>query len=201
MHRVPCTAMIRTTLLLTSAALLASCAAGRDRAADSDTAAAPPVAQPDRSSIPAEPTLTMSEHGIGPLRIGMSLAEASAALGGALIVPPNADTAACDYVEWRGAPAGVTLMVDAGRLARVDVSLSGVRTANGIGVGDSEEAVQRAYGGRAVVSPHKYEDGYYLAVADPTDTLFALVFETSGGKVTRYRGGRRPQVEYVEGCS
>ena len=32
------------------------------------------------------------------------------------------------------------------------------------------------------------------------DSSFAIVFATSKGRVTRYRAGRRPAVEYVEGC-
>lgn len=193
--------MIRSAFVLMSMALVASCAGNGDRTAHADSGNAAPVAQSDSQGGRTPSALAVTERGIGSLRAGMSLAEASAALGGALVVPANADTAGCDYVEWRGAPAGVKLMIDGGQLARIDVDTAGVRTAAGVGVGDTEAAVQRAYGGRAMVSPHKYEDGHYLTVLDASDTLFALVFETSGGRVTRYRGGRRPQVEYVEGCS
>ena len=87
-----------------------------------------------------------------------------------------------------------------GRVARVDVDSAGTATDAGARVGDAEADVQRAYGGRAVVTPHKYETGHYLTVTDAADSAFALVFETRGGTVTRYRAGRRPQVEYVEGC-
>jgi len=51
------------------------------------------------------------------------------------------------------------------------------------------------------VTPHKYEDGHYLTVNAADDSSFAIVFETSKGRVTRYRAGRRPAVELVEGCS
>jgi hypothetical protein len=37
-------------------------------------------------------------------------------------------------------------------------------------------------------------------VATPSDTALRLVFETEGARVTRFRVGRRPAVEYVEGC-
>jgi len=144
--------------------------------------------------------MTVTERGIGPLRAGMTLSEASAALGGALGAP-SADTAGCRYVQWPGGPPGVRVMVEGGRIARVDVDSAGVRTATGVGIGDTEEQVQRQYGGRAAVSPQKYGEGHYLTVTpNPSDTSYAIVFETSGGKVTRYRAGRRPQVEYVEGC-
>lgn len=92
-------------------------------------------------------------------------------------------------------------MVESGRIARVDVDSAGVRTATGAGVGDSEETIQRSYPGLVTVTPQKYEDGHYLTVTpNPADSTLAIVFETRGGKVTRYRAGSRPQVEYVEGC-
>ena len=57
--------------------------------------------------------------------------------------------------------------------------------------------------GQVKVTPHKYEDGHYLTVT-PTaaaDKQFRIVFETARGRVTRYRAGLMPSVEYVEGCS
>ena len=91
-------------------------------------------------------------------------------------------------------------MIESGRIARVDVDSAGVLTDSGAGIGTDEAEVQRLYGGRAVVTPQKYGPGHYLTVIDQRDTTLAFVFETSGGKVTRYRAGRRPQVSYVEGC-
>lgn len=92
-------------------------------------------------------------------------------------------------------------MVERGRIARVDVDTAGVRTAAGAGIGDTEDDIQRLYRGRVIVTPQKYGEGHYLIVTpNPADSSYAIVFETSGGKVTRYRAGSRPQVEYVEGC-
>ena len=130
----------------------------------------------------------------------MTAREASAALG-ATLTPAVAETAACYLAQWRGAPPGVRVMVEEGHVVRVDVDAAGVRTAAGAGIGDSEDEVQRLYSGHVVVTPHKYEDGHYLTVIpNPADSSHAIVFETGGGKVTRYRAGSRPQVEYVEGC-
>jgi hypothetical protein len=92
-------------------------------------------------------------------------------------------------------------MIAGGLIARVDVDTLPVATSAGARVGDSEARVDSLYPGRVAVRPHKYEDGHYLVVTpDRADTTLAIVFETSGGRVTRYRAGRRPMVEYVEGC-
>ena len=183
----------RRALVLVGVVLSVGCNRAPDRgpAADSSPAA---------TATPG--TITVTERGIGPLRAGMTLSEAAAALGGgALVAPPSADTAGCHFVQWRRSPPGVRVMVEGGRIARVDVDSAGVLTAEGIGIGDTEEQVQRQYGGHAAVSPQKYGEGHYLTVTpNPSDTSYAIVFETNGGKVTRYRAGRRPQVEYVEGC-
>jgi hypothetical protein len=90
-----------------------------------------------------------------------------------------------------------------GTLARVQVDTSTASTAAGVGVGDSEPRVRQVYGARVRTMPHKYTDGHYLVVPRGTgqDSVFRLVFETDGRRVTRLRGGRFPEVEWVEGCS
>ena len=178
---------MRLVLILLAFTLPIGCNRGTDRATPVD------------SALPAA-ALTVTERGIGPLRAGMTLAEASRALGGALIRPAQRDTAACGYAQWRGGPPGVRVMVEGGRVVRVDVDSASIRTAAGAGIGDTEEQLERLYRGHTSVAPHKYEDGHYVTVTDPADTSFAIVFETTGGKVARYRAGLRPQVEYVEGC-
>ena len=147
--------------------------------------------------------LTVTERGIGPIRVGMTVANASAAVDGALDVRKNADQHECDYVRWRGGPKGVEVMVSLGRIARIDVDTTGIATAEGAHVGDIEEDVMALYVGRVSVTPHKYTDGHYLTITpvNPDDTLYRIVFETKNGLITRYRAGRLPQVEYVEGCS
>lgn len=92
-------------------------------------------------------------------------------------------------------------MVEAGRIARVDVDTTGVRTAAGVGVGDTEDQLKRLYRDQLSVTPQKYTEGHYLTVTpNAADSTYAIVFETTDGKVRRFRAGRRPQVEYVEGC-
>ena len=142
----------------------------------------------------------LSEHGIGPVRVGMTVAEAAAALSGATARP---DTQECAYVGLGGLPEGVSLMTERGRIVRVDVDdSSAVATSRGARVGWTEARVLAAYPG-ARVRPHRYEHGHYLVAIPgaPEDTTHRIVFETAAGVVTRFRGGVVPAVEYVEGCS
>jgi hypothetical protein len=70
-------------------------------------------------------------------------------------------------------------------------------------VGDTEAAVLARHAGRIQVTAHPHDgpEGHYLTVRLPGDTLRLLILETDGKRVTSYRVGRRPAVEWVEGCS
>ena len=139
----------------------------------------------------------VTARGLGPVRVGMTVAEASAALGMPLT---GADAAGeCIYVRPSRELAGVMFMVVNGAIARVDVSAGDVATEEGVRVGDSSESVRELYAGRVTASPHKYTDGEYLTIAP--DAQHRIVFEVERQQVTRYRGGRLPEVEWVEGCS
>jgi hypothetical protein len=151
--------------------------------------------------LSASSTLTL--RGLGPVRIGMTMAEASAAAGTTL-VQKGVPGESCAYGIPEGGPEGVAFMFLSGRLARVEVNGGGTRTLSGAAVGDSVAAVQALYSGQLQVSPHKYVPaGSYLTLvpADAADAGLRLIFETDGSKVTRFRAGSQPGVSYVEGCS
>jgi hypothetical protein len=181
-----------TLPLLVAALACGRQAPGRPGAAAS-TAPAPPEAE-------AEPW-TIRLDGVGPIRFGMALAAAQAALDDSLIVAPPGGK--CGFTVPRGAPAGVRFMVEQGKVARVDVDSSGVRTAAGVEVGMAEADVPSRYPVGLRVQPHKYDPkGRYLVVQGtaPADSARRLIFETDGQRVVRYRAGITPAVEYVEGC-
>jgi hypothetical protein len=160
--------------------------------------------QPHADREPAT-QLLVTLYGIGPVRAGMSVAEASSALGVMLGFPKGVATASCTYLSWPGGPDGVSLMVEDFRIARVDVRSGATTTVEAARIGDSADRIRQLYMGRVTSSPHKYTEGQYLTVAPPagapSDTDFRLIFEIEDGRVTRYRSGKVPQVGYVEGCS
>jgi hypothetical protein len=94
-------------------------------------------------------------------------------------------------------------MVVKGKIARIDVDTGSVTTEDGAKIGDTEDHIKRIYGDEVKVEPHKYiEGGHYMTVAgDSASAGKALVFETDGKRVTMFRGGRLPEVKWVEGCS
>lgn len=143
----------------------------------------------------------VTTHGAGPLRVGMSIEKARAAVRDTHPAS-NSDANACNYVSIAGTPKGIVVMVEGGRIVRIDVDSSSVPTAEGARVGDSEERIRTIYAGEVTASPHKYTNGHYLTVRPKSvaDSANRIIFETDGRAVTRYRVGVRPAVEYVEGC-
>jgi hypothetical protein len=138
--------------------------------------------------------------GAGPIRYGMSVADAAAAMGDSIAAPPAAEE--CAYLRFQGMPDGLQFMVERGRIVRADVTAGPLPTAGGARIGMTGREVLALYGGALEARPHKYDTaGQYLVLApeEGRDSL-RLVFETDGAVVTRYRTGVLPAVEYVEGC-
>lgn len=136
---------------------------------------------------------TLDPSSFGPLRIGMTPATVRRITGRALL--RGYGRASCQSWTLAGAPEGLGIITAYGRIARIDIRNRIWSTTRGIRVGDQAWQVKRRYGVR--VERHTYTRGRYLI----TRGEHRLVFETSStGKVTRFRAGRRPHVEYVEGC-
>lgn len=146
--------------------------------------------------------LALSEEGLGQIQIGMTLVEAVSM--GLLNERPDLRSE-CDFVYpavGAGIPFGVGVMVVKGKVARIDVDTGSVTTEDGAKLGDTEDRVKSIYGDELKVTPHKYiESGHYLKVmGDSTSAGKAIIFETDGKRVTMFRAGRLPEVEWVEGC-
>lgn len=204
----------RPSVALSFAIALAACAKSDERTADSTpitTSSSTGTTQQTEpvNAAPAPPTpapatgWVVTDHGIGNLRAGMTVAEARA-IYPSFKIPKSPDSAACTYATMDGLPQNVGVMVEGGKVVRVEVRRSSnVATTTGARIGDSEEKIKSLYPSQVTVSPHKYTDGHYLNVVPTSkaDSSYRIIFETDGKKVLRYHAGVRPQVEYVEGCS
>jgi hypothetical protein len=138
------------------------------------------------------------EDSVGPVRMGMSLTQLSAALHQELAADER-DEQGCFYISARGHDH-VSFMIIDGHVVRVDVGAPGVKTLTGIQVGDSERQVRKVYGARMKVDAHQYVDtGHYLTVRS-ADGRYGVRFETDNGKVTMYHAGKHSAIQYVEGC-
>ena len=139
--------------------------------------------------------------GVGPVRIGMSLAQLNAALHERFRLPTDKTEQGCFYVKPKSHPQ-LAFMIEDGKLVRVDVDKPGISTEEGVHVGDSQAHAQQVYGAKAKVEPSQYtgeEGGRYLTVRSP-DGHSGIRFETEKGKITTFYAGTYTAIQYVEGC-
>lgn len=191
---------------------LAGCGSPSPSRRETNATTAQPPATVPKDAAPAPPPV-LTPEGLGPLRIGMTLAAVTAAWG------PDAnpeaiggsDPAQCDQFRPERAPQGVLVMMENGRLTRISlINRNPARTEREVGLGSIAAQVKAAYKGAAVASPHKYRDppAEYLtfwsrkAVAgdQSTPTDRGIVFEVDGKGVVDLIHAGGPSIQYVEGC-
>ena len=163
-----------------------------------------PTPAADDTAAPAGPVSQASFLGYGDMKLGGTVDEARAAWGGELNGAPMEGTT-CHYLwpKWISRPADFAFMMEEGRFVRYDVGTDKETAPGGGKVGMSVEELQKLYGGALKGAPHKYtQGGQYLSMDAGDVAPTRLVFEVdAAGKVTSWRVGLSPQVEYVEGCS
>ena len=153
---------------------------------------------------------------IGPIRVGMTLSEASAATGMDIVFDEAFYTYkeyGCGSASLQDGPAGLGFMVNGSGsnpvIVRIGVCcgfpgmpVPRTLTMAGVGVHSTEEDVLRAYPGDIRVEPHPYDSptGHYLIHEPAHAEQFALIFETRDDLVTSFRAGFRDAVHLIEGC-
>ncbi|MHC5775125.1 hypothetical protein [Nostoc sp.] len=159
------------------------------------------------STVVAQAKLTNQSklliNGIGGVRIGMTVSQAAKAAGIKLI--GDSANNSCYYVKPQNEPKNLLFMVTKGRISRVDVRQNTqITTLKGAKIGDTEAQIKSLYPGKIKVTSHKYvQGGHYLTFIpkDRANQNYRVVFETDGKRVTQFRSGKLPEVEFVEGCS
>lgn len=161
------------------------------------------------TSVNAQAQLTerskLALNGIGPIRVGMTVDEASRAAG-VKLVKSNSDINSyqCSYFEVQGEPKGISFMVTKGLITRVDISNPQVTTIRGVKVGDPEDKLLKLYPGqiqvlRGLIGGRM--NRFTFVPKDVADKNYRIIFKTRKNRVESFRSGQLPQVEYMGGCS
>jgi hypothetical protein len=146
----------------------------------------------------------LSAEGYGPVRIGMTVAEAQTAFGAELHPGGALEPETCEtYAPLPDAGHdGIRFMAQEGRITRIsDHGTPNVRTAQGVGVGSTDAEIRAAYP-NAIEAPAKYDPppAHSLTVWTVPDES-GLRFEVSAeGVVTTVHAGGE-SIQLVEGCS
>ncbi len=139
--------------------------------------------------------------GIGPVDVGMTVAEARAAAGTELALRKEPH---CDVLTAPSGPAGVALILTtpaSGRIELIVVTEPSVATVSGIRVGTTEAQVLATYPGRIrTVNPSLPVHRLIYTAADPSLADRVLVFSMDNGRVATMYAGLRNQAEADEIC-
>lgn len=189
-------------LLLCAAGLLAA-PAGAATASDSRFGfygLAPAVVGLDRSQADAALGQPLQPEPVPAARAASAVASTAAAT----TTPAAASAARPGKCHHRVSPLqpGVRYTLAADVITRVETRDARYATVSGVHVGDTVAQVQKAYGKRLSTTAHPYfAQGKVLTVYSP-DRKHALVMETNDqGRIVTLRGGRLPEVGWLEGCS
>ena len=164
------------------------------------------------SAASTTPGVRFGVYGLSPVQAGQALAQAESALrqplkveaaGPKLLKAVTAGATApdCHYRSTVHQP-GVRYTLSGERITRIETRDPRYATVSGVQVGDRLERAQQAYGKRLASAPHPYFDRGRMLSVDSPDRRFALVMETNdAGRITTLRGGRLPEVGWLEGCA
>ena len=174
--------------------------------AEPSPAAASPTAPaaPAEAAVAAGPTSPASFSGYGDMKLGSTIDAARTAWAGELHGAP-AEGSTCHYLLPKSVDKASEFgfMMEDGKFVRYDVGTDKESAPGGGKVGMVVEQLMLLYGAALQSAPDKYvEGGKVFTVAAPDGSPAKLVFQADGvGRVTAWRVGLSPQVDYVEGCS
>lgn len=181
-----------------------------------DDPAAPPLDRPEEDvpSAAADGAAAgmmlaegaISFEGFGPAAFGADQEQVRMAWGRDLGEAMPSEPGGCYYLMPQPQPAGgyrIAFMIEGDRFSRIDVRADDIVAPGGGRVGMSADEIEALYLGRVEERPHKYVEGAkYLRIPDEAGGGGVLLFATNEhGRVSDWRIGVPPQVDYVEGCS
>lgn len=192
-------------------------AAGSGSDSPAETASATGPAQstdPDLASRPANDARADSParlDGFGGVALGAGIAEVRSGFGAPLQglgsdaagrpLPADDGNEDCYFLRPQQAD-DPRLMIEGRKLVRYDVRSATITAPGGGRVGMTLGELQVLYPERADVGPDKYDDKAQHLRVRPAQEGAAVIDFTLGpdGRVSTWRVGQTPQVDYTEGC-
>lgn len=181
--------------------LLAACQQ-HEQATPAAAATAPSPASTAAAAGRGDALQMASWRGYGDLRFGMDEAAVGKAWGGDLAGGAT-EGSDCAMLTPKSAkrPPELSFMLEHGRFVRYDVRGDRETAPGGARVGMDKARVLALYGDKVMESPAKYDAGASTLRVEGSDGGVLVLDIGADGKVTAWRVGVPPQIDYVEGCS
>lgn len=157
------------------------------------------IVAPAASARPVTTSSLLSFSGLGGIGIGERISVVRERLGQTLTYSGFPDSSCGGGGELRPRRYGVSYLSTGFRVASVTVTRRGIATPSGIRVGDSLAKVRRAYPGRLVGVRNIYTQRLDLHLRSVNRKI--IFFASALGHVAFMSAGRRPEIDYVEGCA
>ena len=176
----------------TTATTTTTTAAADDEDDDTDTSTT--------TTVPTiSPNDSVSTVGLGEVDFGMTIRQAEVAAGTRMI--PCGPIGECYRVTPAVAPAGISFLVTASTIERVDIVSGSITTRSGVGIGTSQERIIELFGDQIETSINDDSSVDLIFVPqDELDAEFRVIFTIRDGVVETYRSGRVPQVTDADPC-
>jgi hypothetical protein len=158
------------------------------------------------AAAPATPTYDwkLTPAGWGPVRIGMTRAQAEKALDVQLLGEGFDNEGSCiELYSSNEKLAGIYFMFLDGKLSRISANGSStIKTPRDIHVGSTAEEVRSAYGEKLQAEPHHYLDlpAEYLTYWLKPDKS-GVRFETDAQQQVETIHAGNDSIQYIEGCA
>jgi hypothetical protein len=177
--------MMRLLVLIAATALLGAVpAAGR------------PAAEPEK----LDGNAVISTRGVGPIELGMTIAEArKAAKTG--IVGGSEVTTGCRHDTVLPRRFGLTTLRYKGKIRVLYVRRTAMPTAKGIRVNDSLNRLRSKYGSKLIERPSDVSAETRIFELHGKGTREIQFSVSAADRITQIATGLRPEVDFSEGCA
>ena len=142
---------------------------------------------------------TISTVGLDEVTFGLTVVQAETAANTAMIA--CAPVSECYRITPFEAPEGISFVVTAGTIERVDIVSGPITTRSGVGIGTTQERIMELFGDRIETQVNADSSVDLVFVPqDEGDDQFRVIFTIRDGVVETNRSGRVPIVLDLDPC-
>jgi hypothetical protein len=140
-------------------------------------------------------------NGIGPIRVGMTVAEAERSAG--LRLEQTSGNSDCALYRPQNGPENLQFLVNEGRIASLATTNPRIQTVSGAHVGNSANEILAMYPDRIQIRPSDRDNTTQDLIFIPRDAVdqdYYVVFVAKNNRVFEIRAGLSPEISWDGSC-